>query len=154
MVGEGGCFFSGPHSSPRIHYLFTALCWGHTEQPLPYQSSFLMGRNLELALDIATWSSPQKSKHKPKNVPDRKRANRTWMLWRQPTNVQEARRTEILERFFFFCMELGPEGEEEEKWHLNYRSEGRREGGREVGRLRGGERGEREGGKEFNMEEA
>lgn len=56
--------------------------------------------------------------------------------------------------FFFFCMELGPEGEEEEKWHLNYRSEGRREGGREVGRLRGGERGEREGGKEFNMEDA
>lgn len=60
MVGEGGFFFSGPCSSSGIHYLFTALCQGHTEQPLPYQSSFLMGRNLELALDIAMSSSPQK----------------------------------------------------------------------------------------------
>lgn len=31
-------------------------------------------------------------------------------------------------------MELGPGGEEEEKWHLNYRSEGRRKRRRKRGR--------------------
>lgn len=52
-------------------------------------------------------------------------------------------------------MELGPEGEEEEKWHLNYRSEGRRERGRKRGRrLRGEGRGEREGEEAFKMKEA